>query len=471
MLTFFREKAKIIGWIIVSFFLISVAVGGLFALRNFSSFKGQSNNQEALRDSIAQYGNTPISAERYRTFLEQINAQLRQTKAEIDPEIAEMLSYTAFNQALNYTVLLEGAKAQNVKVTSKEMEQAMDGIYRDYDLKDKKALKEMLKKLNYPYDAFVDSLEEELMTQKFAGGLRAGVRVSDKDVFNKFTKVEVQHILIALAKSPKEESAVQASVNRVVQALKQGMPFEEAAKKYSQDSQTSQKGGHIGWISYGQSALEFEQVAFAIEKGETSQPIRTAAGTHIIKVLNRQVNIPTGTDIQKEKPKVLEEKQNRVVQEYIQMTLAKAPLVIHNSILKAYHAKMTGDINGAVGAYQAQISANPSDPVPHYLLAKVYVAAKNSESAKNEFEKALLKAEVSPSTDFPSLHVAFGQFLGASQRETQLKEYEKALALSEIRATALKKIADTFTQIKEPSLAQKALAKLSQLKTPTSNQK
>jgi len=77
-------------------------------------------------------------------------------------------------------------------------------------------------------------------------------------------RVEASHILVKT-----ESEANVASYD-----LQHGKSFEDVAKSIS-ICPSGKKGGNLGWFGKGQMIKEFEQAAFAMEKGQISKPIKT----------------------------------------------------------------------------------------------------------------------------------------------------------------------------------------------------
>ncbi|MBS1842732.1 MAG: peptidyl-prolyl cis-trans isomerase, partial [Acidobacteria bacterium] len=113
---------------------------------------------------------------------------------------------------------------------------------------------------------------------------------SQIDQYRVPNRVHVEHILLfTRGKNTEAEIAeVQKRAEDVLREVKKGAKFEDLAKKYSEDTQTKDKGGDLGWITQGQTVPAFEKAAFDTPKGETSGIVKTEYGFHIIKVLDRE---------------------------------------------------------------------------------------------------------------------------------------------------------------------------------------
>lgn len=79
----------------------------------------------------------------------------------------------------------------------------------------------------------------------------------------------------------------QAVANDIRQRLQKGESFEQLSRQFS-TAPNAKRGGEIGFVSRGELPKMFEDVIFALEPGETSEPIRTDASFHIFKVEERR---------------------------------------------------------------------------------------------------------------------------------------------------------------------------------------
>jgi peptidyl-prolyl cis-trans isomerase C len=95
----------------------------------------------------------------------------------------------------------------------------------------------------------------------------ASAKITDEE------EVHARHILV---ETEDEAKAIEAE-------LKKGADFAELAKKKSKDPGASD-GGDLGFFTKDQMVPEFSAVAFALEPGKISDPVKSQFGWHIIKV-------------------------------------------------------------------------------------------------------------------------------------------------------------------------------------------
>ena len=69
----------------------------------------------------------------------------------------------------------------------------------------------------------------------------------------------------------------------VLDRLKNGESFTNLAKELSIDKASGKRGGDLGFSRKGMMVKQFEDVAFRLEKGQISEPVKTEFGYHIIK--------------------------------------------------------------------------------------------------------------------------------------------------------------------------------------------
>jgi parvulin-like peptidyl-prolyl isomerase len=119
--------------------------------------------------------------------------------------------------------------------------------------------------------AFRNLFELSLYQQKLQESLGEEVPTTDE-------QIRARHILVET-----EEEA-----QDVLERLEAGEDFATLANELSQDP--GSEDGDLGWFPRGQMVSEFEEVAFGLQPGETSEPVKTTFGYHIIQVLERDPN-------------------------------------------------------------------------------------------------------------------------------------------------------------------------------------
>ncbi|MGL4738016.1 MAG: peptidylprolyl isomerase [Cellulosilyticaceae bacterium] len=133
------------------------------------------------------------------------------------------------------------------------------------------------------YVTAVEEMQKSLLKQFALNKLLRDVTVSDeeasayfeanKDLFKPQPSADASHILVAT-----EEEA-----NNILEEIKAGLSFADAAAKYS-SCPSKERGGNLGQFSKGQMVPEFEAATFAMAPGEISAPVQTQFGYHLIEL-------------------------------------------------------------------------------------------------------------------------------------------------------------------------------------------
>jgi peptidyl-prolyl cis-trans isomerase C len=116
--------------------------------------------------------------------------------------------------------------------------------------------------------------------------------------------VHARHILV-----PTEEEA-----KKIEDQLKKGADFAELAKKESKDPGASD-GGDLGFFTKEQMVPEFSKVAFELEPGKISDPVKTQFGWHIIKVEEKRAR--KAPDFDQVKPQIEQYVTRKAQAEYV----------------------------------------------------------------------------------------------------------------------------------------------------------
>lgn len=230
-----------------------------------------------------------------------------------------MMEQNVINQLIITELLEQEAKDRGIKVTGKDVDEALKKSMDQMGGKDR--LIEVLKLNNISVADFKKDLKNQVKMQKLANS--AGkIEVSDKecekfykenlDKFQNPEMVRASHILISAnawqiqqdltldGKRKMEEAELKAQVEakmadkkaqaeKLAKELKADKTkFAEYAQKYSDDPGTAKQGGDLGFFPKEAMVPEFTKVAFESKPDTVSDVVKTQFGYHIIYVQDRR---------------------------------------------------------------------------------------------------------------------------------------------------------------------------------------
>jgi len=103
-------------------------------------------------------------------------------------------------------------------------------------------------------------------------------------------EVHARHILFRVAdwKDAKEAQAAQDKAKAVVERLRKGEDFAKLANELTEDPSGKKDGGDLGYFTKQEMVPEFATVAFSLDKGKVSDPVKTQFGWHVILVEDKR---------------------------------------------------------------------------------------------------------------------------------------------------------------------------------------
>jgi peptidyl-prolyl cis-trans isomerase SurA len=143
------------------------------------------------------------------------------------------------------------------------------------------------------------AIREQLLKQKVQRQYVSPVKVSHRDVEEFFSQyrdslpkagesVLLSKLTITIPPPASVRQTAWEKILSVKQKLANGADFAEMARHYSESPEGS-SGGDLGFIEKGTlNLIAFEQKAFSLSPGQTSDPFETPLGFHIINVLERE---------------------------------------------------------------------------------------------------------------------------------------------------------------------------------------
>ena len=123
------------------------------------------------------------------------------------------------------------------------------------------------------------------------------VQVSDSEIQGRYDEsqeeyrhpdqVRMSFVVFPKVPNTKDSLGVYEEITNLRSEIESGADFEELARAVSEDKGTAENGGDLGTFGRGRMVAPFEEVAFALEAGQVSEPVVTPFGWHLIKVEER----------------------------------------------------------------------------------------------------------------------------------------------------------------------------------------
>ena len=106
------------------------------------------------------------------------------------------------------------------------------------------------------------------------------------------TEYHARHILIRTSEIVSSDQA-EKTVRELRERLLAGEDFAKLAKEYSNDTNSANLGGDLGWFPQGGYGTKVAEVVVTLKDGEISAPFKTDAGWHVMQLLETRTEDKT----------------------------------------------------------------------------------------------------------------------------------------------------------------------------------
>ncbi|MDB6154802.1 MAG: peptidylprolyl isomerase [Chthoniobacteraceae bacterium] len=258
-------------------------------------------------------------------------------------DIPEDQKLGAYRMLLDDVIIdkLIAKRSADIKITDAEVDETFKKFTKDTP---EEEVKKQIEKSGQTLEKIKESIRTNLRQQRWVEEqIKGKDAVTDAEIeefykknpdqFKAPERVRASHILIGVKKdaTPEQVTEKEKSAKAIYERVKKGEDFAKLATELSEDPSAKQSGGDLDFFAKEQMVPEFSAAAFAMKKGDISEPVRSEFGYHIIKVTDRKE--PEVVALEKAKPQLTaylgQQKKQAEVEKLVRGVREKADVKIN----------------------------------------------------------------------------------------------------------------------------------------------
>lgn len=254
---------------------------------------------------VAVVNSEPVTNNEVRARMARAEAQLAQQGGAMPPR--DLLAREVLERIILERVQLQQAKEAGIKVDDFAVSQAEQAVARQNSM----SVDELYRRLGRDgmgKERFREELRNQLLLQRLREReVEARVKVSDLDIDQYLreqqagtdaTAMEINlgHVLVLVPEnaSPAEVAARQARAQRAADKVRAGEDFAAVAREFSDAPEGQRNAGQLGLRPADRYPELFVNSTLGLPVGSIVGPVRSPAGFHVLKVIERvTAGLPT----------------------------------------------------------------------------------------------------------------------------------------------------------------------------------
>lgn len=249
-----------------------------------------------LPDVVARVNGEDIGRAELKRAVARLESQLG---APLPDEERSHVIRELLDQQIALALLLQEATARGIEATDADVDGELAFVQAQFP--SEQAFTEALAQEAMTLDEFrTETARQIVVSRLIEDAVASQVTVTSDELtafyednpnrFRQGAQVRASHILISVPQGADEagRADARAQAEQLLAEVETGGNFAVLAQEHSDDPGSGAAGGDLGYFREGTMVPEFEQVAFALQPGETSGLVETQFGYHIIRVVDRQ---------------------------------------------------------------------------------------------------------------------------------------------------------------------------------------
>ena len=189
-----------------------------------------------------------------------------------------------------------------------------------------------------------DARRKILISRVIEDETKKSAPVSDDDVKSYYEQNKEAYMVPEMVRASHILTSTEEDAIKAKGELERGADFSAVAGEYSKDL-TKDRGGDLGYFKKGQMIPEFENAAFGLSPGQTSDVIKTRFGYHIIRLTDRKPATYRSFEEVEDtvRTSIMRDRQRQSFDEFTKTLKDKAKISINQDVLQSFDSTSIED--------------------------------------------------------------------------------------------------------------------------------